>query len=481
MVGSGRLGAAPFRLERSRRRRRVVRRSRGRVDLSPDPRSARTQAGPVIVILAIAAVVVAVVFEQSQPGTWLAQAAPAPIWRESAALLNVEAAPAAAVAVNAPMLSLGPFLADALALTIAFVLCAERSVADRLLRLTAWCGVAYAAYGAIALAVDPGMVLWREKTQYASVLTSTFLNRNTAALYFGSCSILWLLLACRRLRHDGGGRPMTAARLRELLLVKPSPPLVLNSTMWLLTAAAMFMTGSRGGALISLAAMVLAFLCYFRSEFAGAKRMLAAACAAGAVGFLLLQIMGEGVSARLDLRGVSDEGRLDIYRATLAIIRDHPWFGAGLGTFARVLPAYRPSDISIWGTWDRAHSTPLETISDLGLPTAGLIFLGWLALFIVLAWKGLDHRSDTIFPIAGLCVAVAAVLHSSIDFSLQTPGYSIPAMSLIGMGLARQLRRCGTSVSHLYRGRPLRRRSSSIEQVKTERLDRFDRQGGQKR
>lgn len=230
---------------------------------------------------------------------------------------------------------------------------------------------------------------------------------------------------------------MTAARLRELLLARPSRKLVIDATMTLLTTAAMFMTGSRGGALISLAAMGLAFLCYFRREFVGAKRWLAAMGTVAAMALLLLEIMGEGVSARLDLQGVSDEGRLDIYQATLAIIRDHPWSGAGLGTFAWVLPAYRPSNISIWGTWDRAHSTPLETISDLGVPTAAVIFLGWAVIFVLLTRGIARTRSDAIFPIAGLCVAVAAVLHSTIDFSLQTPGFAIPAMSLIGMGLAR--------------------------------------------
>jgi O-antigen ligase len=403
------------------------------------PAIGRTAVVPIFAILAIAAMVGWVVVEQSLPGTWLAREAPAPIWSEASAVLNVAIAPAAAVAVNQPWLSAGPLIADVLALTAGVVLCSQRVVAERLLRLVAWCGVAYAVYGMLAFAIEPGMVLWREKTEYASVLTSTFINRNTAALYFGSCSILWLLLSCRRLRHDCAGWPMTAARLRELLFARPSRTLVIDATMTLLTTAAMFMTGSRGGALVSLAAMGLAFLCYFRREFVGGKRWLIAAGAVAAMAFLLVEIMGEGVSARFDLRGISDEGRLDIYQATLAIIRDHPRFGTGLGTFAWVMPAYRPSNISIWGIWDRAHSTPLETISDLGIPAAALIFLGWVVIFAVLTRGLARSRSDTIFPIAGLCVAVAAVLHSAIDFSLQTPGYAIPALSLIGMGLARSL------------------------------------------
>ena len=299
----------------------------------------------------------------------------------------------------------------------------------------------------LALAIDPGMVLWREKTQYASVLTSTFMNRNTAALYFGSCSILWLLLACRRLRHDCAGRPMTAARLRELLLVRPSRRLLIDATMTLLTTAAMFMTGSRGGALVSLAAMGLAFLCYFRREFVGVKRWLAAAAPLRPSPFC-----SSGSWARAFPRGsicaaISDEGRLDIYQSTLAIVRDHPWFGRRPGNVRLGRAGLPPGEHLDLGTWDRAHSTPLETISDLGVPTAALLFLGWAAIFFALTRALRDGRSDAIFPIAGLCVAVAAVLHSAIDFSLQTPGYAIPAMSLIGMGLARSLVRTRQSAT----------------------------------
>jgi hypothetical protein len=32
-----------------------------------------------------------------------------------------------------------------------------------------------------------------------------------------------------------------------------------------------------------------------------------------------------------------------------------------------------------------------------------------------------------------------AILHSSVDFSLQIPGYSIPTLALIGAGIARAL------------------------------------------
>ena len=48
-----------------------------------------------------------------------------------------------------------------------------------------------------------------------------------------------------------------------------------------------------------------------------------------------------------------------------------------------------------------------------------------------------SRRRDLIVPVSALSVALLAVLHSLVDFSLQIPGYSIPALALVGAGLAQ--------------------------------------------
>ena len=72
--------------------------------------------------------------------------------------------------------------------------------ARQLILVIAWSGVAYAIYGMAAYLIDPTHLLWLEKRAYRDVLTSTFVNRNTAAVYFGSCAVLWLLIFCHELR-----------------------------------------------------------------------------------------------------------------------------------------------------------------------------------------------------------------------------------------------------------------------------------------
>jgi hypothetical protein len=42
-------------------------------------------------------------------------------------------------------------------------------------------------------------------------------------------------------------------------------------------------------------------------------------------------------------------------------------------------------------------------------------------------------------PLSSLAVSVIALLHSSIDFSLQIAGYSIVVFALLGLGLSRAI------------------------------------------
>jgi hypothetical protein len=42
-------------------------------------------------------------------------------------------------------------------------------------------------------------------------------------------------------------------------------------------------------------------------------------------------------------------------------------------------------------------------------------------------------------PLSALMVALIALLHSSIDFSLQIAGYSIVVFALLGLGISRAL------------------------------------------
>lgn len=379
-----------------------------------------------------------VLHEQLAASPWLPVSTPHPLWKEAGDALGVPLEPSVSIARHQPFFALGAPLAAMLALLCGLTVGADRKRAGQLLRIIAWSGVAYAIYGIIAYVVDPTKILWREKIAYQTVLTSTFINRNTAAPYFGTCAVIWLLLLSDSIRQRLPAGPIAWRGLPKRLLTSPPRQVTLAFSMLFVCLAAMFMTGSRAGVVLSLLALVVAFTLYFRRDLPRRSGLLAAILAAGAIALVLLQFMGAGVNARFDAQGAADGGRFDTYLATLRMIGDHPWLGTGLGTFAWSYPAYRPADVSLWGVWDRAHNTLLEIAADMGIPLAALVVIAWIIVLAVLI-HGVSRKHGQKIPIAALSVAILSLLHSLVDFPLQIPGYAIVVFALVGVGLAQSV------------------------------------------
>jgi O-antigen ligase len=380
-----------------------------------------------------------VLHEQLATRPWVA--APNPIWAEASAALGRLLEPSVSVVRGEPFYALGPALLAGLALMLGLIVGSDRARARQVVTVIAWAGVVYAVYGILALLLDPTVILWREKTAYVGNLTATFINRNTAAAYFGSCAALWLLLLLEKVRGRLPRGPVVWRRVPHHVLADPdgSRDVVVRFSALGACLAAMFLTASRAGVLVSLLVLIIAFAMYFYRDLPRGTGVIAAVLGAGAVALLLLQVMGGNVQQRIDVQGLADAGRLSAYRSTLRIIADHPWFGTGLGTFAWVFPAYRSGDISMVGVWDIAHSTPLELAAELGLPLAGLVAIAWLVALGILVRGSRRRRVYAIVPMAALAVSLIALLHSCVDFSLQIPGLSIVVFGLLGTGLAQSL------------------------------------------
>jgi O-antigen ligase len=380
-----------------------------------------------------------VLHEQLADQPWIAK--PNPIWAKTSKLLGRPILPSVSIIRGEPFYALGAPLANVLALILGLVVGADQKAANRALSVMAWAGACYAIYGIGVLLLDPTAFLWREKVYNIDSLTATFINRNTAAAYFGSCAVAWevLLMQSVRLRLPSG--PIVWAKLPEQIVskTKGETQTITRFCMFFLCLAAMFMTGSRGGVLLSLFAMVVAFVVFFRRDLPRVASIGLALVGAGAVALVLLQFLGGNIEARIDAGGLVEQGRLAAYQSTLRIIADYPWFGTGLGTFTSIFPAYRSANISIVGVWNVAHSTPLELAAEVGIPLALVIAAGWLVAVLVLARGTRRSRRETAVPLAALAVSLIALLHSSIDFSLQVAGYAIVVFALVGIGLAQSL------------------------------------------
>jgi hypothetical protein len=203
-----------------------------------------------------------------------------------------------------------------------------------------------------------------------------YANRNNAAEYF---NLLWPVCAgfawltaqsAKRARKEGRRRPG-------------------NAHLWLTLAALItgvcpVMSGSRGGALVSLALVTLVLVVMFvipRRVPARNKIGLGFLFAAALQGAVVLG--WDNLQARLE-NAFTDAlgGRLALYKDAAAMARDYPVLGSGAGTFASLYYLYRSDANQEWAAY--LHNDWLEYRITLGWP--GLSLLLALLTGVLLHW-----------------------------------------------------------------------------------------------
>lgn len=391
-----------------------------------------------LVLAGVAIIVTAYAFvlhEQLSASPWIAPLPP--IWTSASNALALPITPSGSIVRDEPIYALGAPLAALLALSLGLIVGSNAESARRIFLVFAWSGAAYAVYGILALLTDPNALLWREKTAYVGNLTATFINRNTAATYLGSCALVWLLMLLQKVRGRLPRERIVWKKVPEYLITDTPKDLLLRFVMFFVCLAGLFMTGSRAGVTVSLLVIVISFVVFFRRDLPRGKSVFLALMGAGLAALFVLQILGGNIGHRFDVQGLADEGRLEAYRSMLKMIVDRPWFGFGLGTFPWAFPAYRSSDISMWGVWDIGHDTPLELAVEVGVPLTIVVVAGWTAGFTILVKAILAGSRRAIIPLSALGVSLIGIIHSLVDFSLQIPGYAIVASAILGAGLGQ--------------------------------------------
>jgi len=405
------------------------------------PSALRTvQLLPLAMVGVLTAAFVVVLHEQLSDRPWSAIASH-PIWQDAERLLRTPLEPSVSITRNEPFFALGKPFIVILAFTTSYIVCVDRRRAQRLLKVVAVSGVIYALVGIAQFLFDPTRLLWHDKIAYVASLTGPFVNRNTAAAYFGSCAIICLLFVVKGFEPDHRGHRVG---LRDFWSIsgrgydRRTRGLLYALFGAIVLVSAMLMTGSRAGVAASLLGMVAA-LTLIKAPDLKRRQSLWILLAAGATALLVLQFLGGTLSNRFNQSGLVDVARADAYRSTWRMASDFPWFGTGFGTFGWSFPAYR-GDSAIWGTWQMAHDTILEIASEAGLPFAVLTAVLWGVLMATLLHGVRVRRRDRIIPVSAFSIALVGVAHSLVDFSLQIPGYSIVAFAMFGAGVAQSYR-----------------------------------------
>ena len=301
-------------------------------------------------------------------------------------------------------------------------------------------GAVAAALGILDAGSEGGMVgHYPRERVFTDRLAGVLVNPNhfagmmemTALAALGACFALSTQDA------HGGGRGLLAGAAAGLREGTNRPGAVALLLAFLLSTAALLLTGSRLGSFSFLAGLgTLAFL-LTRSRRPGwllaglvgttAAVLLASALAAADPVLSRWSLLFDG--------GESAAGRIRAWRAVGAMGARFPGIGSGLGTFGHLFPAYQP--VGLQGTWDHAHNELLQLFADTG--AAGVLCaLGFLASWVAetgrVAIRGPMRRRGLA---AGCLAATAAILvHGTGDFNLQIPSNAWLLAGLMGVGQA---------------------------------------------
>jgi O-antigen ligase len=235
----------------------------------------------------------------------------------------------------------------------------------------------------------------------------TFLNPNYLACWLAMA----LILSAGAWRRD---LPASAKAI-TLALAAPS-------------AAALFLTGSRGG-MLALAAGLLWLLLRSWRSLRPAERRLSVV-----VIVVALTLVGWRMAGRLQEDDPFRYQRAKIWKATAGMVMEEPWWGTGPGQFGLAASSHQFADGNGPLQYDRSfripHSDLLRAPAEFGIPAA-------LALFaaVVLAVLEISRRR---FAEAGPQAALIAVgFQALVDDPSHWPAVYLLTAVLLGRLLSR--------------------------------------------
>ncbi|MEM7619738.1 MAG: O-antigen ligase family protein [Pseudomonadota bacterium] len=296
----------------------------------------------------------------------------------------------------------------------------------------------YASYGLILKILESHTILWFAKEHYKDSLTSTFINRNSAATYFGlGCTALLALMVSHLRRNLFHASPKKVF-LSQLIQTITSMRMLISIYALFVTFAALVLTGSRAGLIVTIIAMLCLLLIYMLKSKQKHWVYISGLCLMLVAISFILEASGDFLGQRLqNMEALVETSRMKTYALTLTMINDFPFTGTGLGTYGNIFPMYRDSSIPSYGVWDKAHNTYLELILELGIPAALLLFCA-VFLLIKITLRGVfERKKNSNYSAIAFTCSVLVGLHSLVDFSLQIQAITITYMVLLGIGVSQ--------------------------------------------
>jgi len=256
------------------------------------------------------------------------------------------------------------------------------------------CGVAVLA--TFQSFTSNGKVFWLFATPYSDYVMGPILYRNHYAVFIEAVLPIAVYRAIYQERH---------------------------SLLYSLTAAAMYASvissASRAGTVLTTAEVVLVPLLLWVLGRSTGREVGAGLVRMGIILGVFTAVVGwESVWVRLwtpDPLGI----RRQLALSTVQMIRSHPWFGTGLGTWPTVYPQYAIVDVGLFA--NQAHNDWLQWTAEGGFP------LG-IALLTLFIWS-LRPAFRTVWGIGILAV----FLHAIVDYPFSRPALGSWVILILAM------------------------------------------------
>jgi hypothetical protein len=408
---------------------------------SSSPRHRQPVIGVAVALLVVACVVALQLVPL--PAALLARVSPATIQIARQIDLGYATSQAATGAASHPM-SIAPAVTMkglAIFLTLSLFLVGTTAMMPRvrlkwLIRRLAGLGLAVALFGIVQRGTFNGKLYWVwTPINTAGNAFGPFVNRNHFAGWMLMVAALTAGYLCSLMIQHGPRRQLSWRQRLAAMTTSDSNRLLFASCALAVMALSIVWTLSRS-AIAAFAVVTFLLSTLVSARFRGRRRMVT-------VAFLLVVVVfavsWRGIDTVYDWYSHTStlEWRFELWRDTLAIVRDFRWFGTGLNTYGVSTLVYPMSDPTRHAM--EAHSDYVQILSEGGivLAVAALFAIVQLARAIRAGFAQPQTASLYWVRTGATLALVAMAIQELTDFSLQMPGNAVLFVLLAAIAMHR--------------------------------------------
>ena len=270
---------------------------------------------------------------------------------------------------------------------------------------------------------------------YSKAAVGSFVYKNQLANYLALCLSVGIGVLISQLSLNGSSHQVRH-KIRDIALVLLSSKMLIRLGL-IIMIIALILTRSRMGnsAFFFALASISLFSFFFYNRKPKHLRLLI-------LSFFIVDLILVGtifgvekVKQRLLDTSLASETRDEVIRDSIPMILEYPVFGSGGGSFYSSFSQYQAGPYS--GFYDHAHNDYIQFAVELGLPIT--LLLGAMVLYcLFISLKCMVKRKTPLYQGISFGCAVAIVhmlLHSTVDFSLQSPAVALLFISILSLSL----------------------------------------------